>query len=76
MVLGGVFGFFSSVASDPTFSSVRNWFRRNSRNGRRVYILMLNLIGLGFGITAGGIGIDMMKNAGYETVHVDAGGIR
>jgi MFS family permease len=65
---GVFFGFFQlGCFYGPTFSSVQELVPPHIRaTVVAFYILMLNLIGLGFGITAGGISIDMMKGAGYE----------
>lgn len=65
---GVFFGFFQlGCFYGPTFSSVQELVPPQIRaTVVAFYILMLNLIGLGFGITAGGISIDMMKGAGYE----------
>lgn len=49
----------------PTFSTVQELVPPNIRGSVvAFYILMLNLVGLGFGITAGGITIDLLRAAG------------
>jgi MFS family permease len=49
----------------PTFASVQELVPPQIRaTVVAFYILMLNLVGLGFGITAGGICIDWMLDAG------------
>ena len=65
----GVFvGFFQlGCFYGPTFSTVQELVPPQIRaTVVAVYILLLNLVGLGFGITAGGIAIDMFAAAGYE----------
>ena len=65
--LGVFVGFFQlGCFYGPTFSSVQELVPPQIR-GTVVafYILVLNLLGLGFGITAGGICIDWMKTAGW-----------
>lgn len=65
----GVFvGFFQlGTFYGPTFSTVQELVPPQIRaTVVAVYILLLNLIGLGFGITAGGIAIDAFAAAGFE----------
>jgi MFS family permease len=65
----GVFvGFFQlGCFYGPTFASVQELVPPQIRaTVVAFYILMLNLIGLGFGITAGGYSIDAMIAAGVE----------
>ncbi len=65
----GIFvGFFQLGAFyGPTFSTVQELVPPQIRSTVvAFYILMLNLIGLGFGITAGGIVIDTLRTAGFE----------
>ena len=51
----------------PTFSTVQELVPPQVRaTVVAFYILMLNLIGLGIGITVGGICIDLMREAGIE----------
>ncbi|MEQ8860933.1 MAG: MFS transporter [Pseudomonadales bacterium] len=65
----GVFvGFFQlGCFYGPTFSTVQELVPPQIRaTVVAVYILLLNLVGLGFGITAGGIAIDLFAEAGVE----------
>lgn len=65
----GVFvGFFQlGCFYGPTFSTVQELVPPQIRaTVVAVYILLLNLVGLGFGITAGGIAIDAFAAAGVE----------
>jgi MFS transporter, Spinster family, sphingosine-1-phosphate transporter len=51
----------------PTFSTVQELVPPQIRaTVVAFYILMLNLVGLGFGITAGGFAIDQFAAAGFE----------
>ncbi|MEE4360671.1 MAG: MFS transporter [Pseudomonadales bacterium] len=65
----GVFAGYFQLGSfyGPTFASVQELVPPQIRaTVVAFYILMLNLVGLGFGITAGGYSIDWMLAAGVE----------
>ena len=66
--LGVFVGYFQLGAFyGPTFASVQELVPPQIRaTVVAFYILMLNLVGLGFGITAGGICIDWMLEAGVD----------
>ena len=66
--LGVFIGFFQlGCFYGPTFSSVQELVPPQIRaTVVAFYILMLNLVGLGFGITAGGYCIDAMLEAGVQ----------
>lgn len=66
--LGIFIGFFQLGSFyGPTFSTVQELVPPQIRSTVvAFYILVLNLIGLGFGITAGGIVIDILRDAGFD----------
>lgn len=65
--LGIFIGFFQLGSFyGPTFSTVQELVPPQIRSTVvAFYILLLNLVGLGFGITAGGFVIDLLRSAGF-----------